>query len=157
MSQGSTLILFTVAIQSATACLSTDHGGLPSSSAIERFIELIWSSIARVRNVMEYPVDRVRLARQPPIHPGIIFGDTVMPELRKDRTIAEIAALLGVSRATLHRVIAGAVAISVDMAVRIAKLCGGEPELWLDLQTDYDTFRAKKRLARELERIPSIR
>ena len=92
---------------------------------------------------MEYPVDRVRLARQPPIHPGIIFGDTVMPELRKDRTIAEIAALLGVSRATLHRVIAGAVAISVDMAVRIAKLCGGEPELWLDLQTDYDTFRAR--------------
>ena len=77
---------------------------------------------------MEYPVDRERLARRPPIHPGIIFGDIVMPELRKDRTIAEIAALLGVSRATLHRVIAGDVAISVDMAVRIAKLCGGEPD-----------------------------
>ena len=92
-----------------------------------------------------------------PIHPGIIFGDIVMPELRKDRTIAEIAALMGVSRATLHRIIAGDVAISVDMAIRIAKLCGGEPELWLDLQTDYDTFRAKKRLAREWDRIPSIR
>ena len=80
-----------------------------------------------------------------------------MPELRKERTIAEIVALLGVSRATLHRVIAGDVAISVDMAVRIAKLCGGEPELWLDLQTDYDTFKARKRLAKELERIPTIR
>ncbi len=97
---------------------------------------------------MEYPVDRAKLARRTPIHPGVIFGDIVMPELRKDRTIAEIAALLGVSRATLHRVMAGNVAISVDMAVRIAKLCSGEPELWLDLQTDYETFRARKRLAK---------
>jgi len=106
---------------------------------------------------MEYLVDRAKLAKRPPIHPGIIFDDIVMPELRKKRTIAEIAALLGVSRATLHRVIAGDVAISVEMAVRIAKLCGGEPELWLDLQTDYDTFKARKRLAKELERIPTIR
>jgi addiction module HigA family antidote len=106
---------------------------------------------------MEYPVHRARRATRPPIHPGIIFGDIVMPELRRDRTIAEIAALLGVSRATLHRVVAGHVAISVDMAVRIGKLCGGEPELWLDLQTDYDTFKARKRLAKELERIPTVR
>ncbi len=106
---------------------------------------------------MEYRVDRTKLAKRPPIHPGVIFGDLVMPELRKDRTIADIAKLLGVSRATLHRVMAGDVAISVEMAVRIAKLCGGEPELWLDLQTDYDTFKARKRLAKELERIPTIR
>ena len=105
---------------------------------------------------MEYRVDRTKLAKRPPIHPGVIFGDIVMPELRKDRTIADIAKLLGVSRATLHRVMAGDVAVSVEMAVRIAKLSGGEPELWLDLQTDYDTFKARKRLAKELERIPTI-
>lgn len=106
---------------------------------------------------MEYMVDRAKAAKRPRIHPGIIFGDIVMPELRKDRTIAEIAALLGVSRQTLHRVIAGEVAISVEMAIRIAKLCGGEARLWLDLQTDYDVFMARKRLRKELERIPTLR
>jgi len=105
----------------------------------------------------EYLVDRKKLAKRQPIHPGIIFADEVMPELRKDRTIEEIATLLGVSRATLHRVMAGDVAISVDMAVRLGKLCGNGPELWLNLQATYDTFEATNRLRKELERIPTIR
>jgi len=105
----------------------------------------------------EYMVDREKLAKRPPIHPGIIFAEEVMPELRKERTIGEIATLLGVSRATLHRVMAGDVAISVDMAVRLGKLCGNGPELWLSLQASYDTFEATRRLAKELNRIPTIR
>ena len=104
----------------------------------------------------EYLVDRKRLAKRPPIHPGVIFAEEVMPELRKDRTIREIASLLGVSRATLHRVMAGDVAISVEMAVRLGKLCGNGPELWLNLQASYDTFDATRRLTKELERIPTI-
>ena len=105
----------------------------------------------------EHPVDRKKLAKRPPIHPGIIFAEEVMPELRKDRTIAEIAALLGISRATLHRVMAGDIAISVDTALRLGKLCGNGPELWLNLQTSYDTFKATQRLGKVLERIPTIR
>ena len=105
----------------------------------------------------EYPVDRRKLAKRPPIHPGVIFAEEVMPELRKDRTIEEVAGLLGVSRATLHRVMAGDIAISVDMAVRLGKLCGNGPELWLSLQASYDTFEATNRLRKELERIPTIR
>lgn len=105
----------------------------------------------------EYKVDREKLAKRPPLHPGIIFAEEVMPELRKDRTISEIAMLLGVSRATLHRVMAGDVAISVEMAVRLGKLCGNGPDLWLRLQASYDTFEATRRLAKELARIPTIR
>jgi addiction module HigA family antidote len=105
----------------------------------------------------EFEVDRAKLAKRPPIHPGIIFAEEVMPELRKNRTIADIAALLGVSRATLHRVMAGDIAISVDMALRMGKLCGNGPELWLSLQASYDTFSATRRLGKELERIPTIR
>ena len=67
----------------------------------------------------EYPVDREKVAARKPIHPGVIFGEDMMPELRKNRTIGEIATLLGVSRQTLHRVMAGEVAISPDMAVRL--------------------------------------
>ena len=105
----------------------------------------------------EYLVDRKKLAKRPPIHPGIIFAEEVMPELRRDRTIAQIAELLNVSRATLHRVMAGDIAISVDMAVRLGKLCGSGPELWLSLQAGYDTFEATRRLSKELARIPTLR
>lgn len=68
----------------------------------------------------EYAVDRKKVAARRPIHPGIIFAEEVMPELRRHRTIGEIATLLGVSRQTLHRVMAGDISISSEMAVRWA-------------------------------------
>jgi addiction module HigA family antidote len=105
----------------------------------------------------EYTVDRAKLAKRQPIHPGIIFAEEVMPELRKERSIAEIAALLGVSRASLHRLMAGDIGISVEMALRLGKLCGNGAELWLSLQANYDTFKATRRLGKVLERIPTIR
>ena len=43
----------------------------------------------------EYPVDREKVEARKPIHPGVIFAEDVMPELRRDRTIGEIATLLG--------------------------------------------------------------
>jgi plasmid maintenance system antidote protein VapI len=57
----------------------------------------------------EYPVDRTKITR-PPTHPGVIFERTFLPGLGR-RTIGEIATLLGVSRQTLHRVIAGQTAV----------------------------------------------
>lgn len=58
------------------------------------------------------------------------------------RTISEIARLLGISRQTLHRVMAGHPAISPDLAVRVGKLCGNGPELWLNMQARYDAREA---------------
>jgi plasmid maintenance system antidote protein VapI len=55
----------------------------------------------------EYPVNQNKAANRKPIHPGIIFGEKVMPELRRKWTVGEIADLLGVSRQTLHRVTVG--------------------------------------------------
>jgi addiction module HigA family antidote len=104
----------------------------------------------------EVSVNRERVAAREPIHPGIIVAEEVMPELRKTRTIAEIASLLGVSRQSLHRVMAGEVAISPDMAVRLGKLCGNGAGLWIRLQGRHDTWHAARRLSRELNRIPTI-
>jgi hypothetical protein len=52
----------------------------------------------------EYFVDRRKISR-PPTHPGVLFAQDVLPALER-RTITEIAILLGVSRQTLHRVMA---------------------------------------------------
>jgi addiction module HigA family antidote len=103
----------------------------------------------------EYIVNRENITR-PPTHPGVLFQRDILPELGR-RTIGEIATLLGVSRQTLHRVMAGDSAITADMAVRLGKLCGNGPELWLRMQVAYDAWEASKRLKREVAKIPVLR
>jgi addiction module HigA family antidote len=104
----------------------------------------------------EYPVDREKVSARPPIHPGTIFAEEVMPELRRHRTVGEIATLLGVSRQTLHRVMVGDVSISPEMAVRLGKLCGNGAAIWIRLQGRYDTWQAARRLGRQIEKIPTL-
>jgi addiction module HigA family antidote len=103
----------------------------------------------------EYIVDREKITR-PPTHPGVLFQRDILPELGR-RTIGEIATLLGVSRATLHRVMAGESGITADMAVRLGKLCGNGPDLWIRMQAAYDVWESSKRLKREVAKIPVLR
>jgi antitoxin HigA-1 len=104
----------------------------------------------------QYPVNRDKADARKPIHPGVIFAEDMMPELRRHRTIGEIATLLGISRQTLHRVMAGEMAISPDMAARLGKLCGNGPGIWIRLQGRYDTWEATRRLRKELKKIPTL-
>ncbi|MGO9606002.1 MAG: HigA family addiction module antitoxin [Candidatus Binataceae bacterium] len=103
----------------------------------------------------EYVVNRNEITRTP-THPGIFFAKEILPHLGR-RTIAEIAMLLGASRQTLHRVMSGVVGISPDMAVRLGKLCGNGPELWLNMQARYDGWEVTQRLAHRIARIPALR
>jgi addiction module HigA family antidote len=98
----------------------------------------------------EYPVGNIS---RPPIHPGKIFADEVMPELQKKRTIGEIASLLGISRQNLYRVMAGEVSITPDTAARIGALVGNGTRIWLAMQADYDAWKVTKRLAPTLKKI----
>ena len=104
----------------------------------------------------EFRVDREKIIR-PPVHPGVFFERNILPEfLRQRRTIGEIAQLLGVSRQSLYRVMHGESAITPDMAVRLGKLCGNGPDLWLNMQARYDAWEASHRLAEELKKIPTL-
>ena len=105
----------------------------------------------------EFKVDRKKITR-PPVRPGIFFERNILPEfLKQRRTIGEIATLPGVSRQALQRVMAGRSAITADMAVRLGKLCGNGPDLWLNLQARHDAWEATRRLAHDLEKIPTLR
>jgi hypothetical protein len=42
------------------------------------------------------------------------------------------------------------------MALRIGKLCGNVPELWINMQRAYDLDAAEKALAHEIEKIPTL-
>ena len=105
----------------------------------------------------EFVVRRDKITRSP-VHPGVFFERNILPEFRRQRrTVGEIASLLGVSRQTLYRVMEGQAAVTADMAVRLGKLCGNGPDLWLNLQARHDAWEAAHRLAEDLKRIPTLR
>lgn len=101
----------------------------------------------------EYLLERQDIKRVP-CHPGVILGKDVLPALRL--TVTGGAAKLRVSRQTLHRIIAGRASITPEMAVRLGKLCGTGPGLWLRMQQAHDLRLAEKRLKSELAKIPTI-
>ncbi|MGE5506538.1 MAG: HigA family addiction module antitoxin [Actinomycetota bacterium] len=87
-----------------------------------------------------------------PTHPGTVLRSTVLPALRM--TVKAAATELGVSRQTLHRVIAGRASITPEMAVRLGRFCGNGPGLWLRMQQAHDLWLAEKALAEEIKSIP---
>jgi addiction module HigA family antidote len=89
-----------------------------------------------------------------PMHPGELLREDVLPALARPR--AEIARLLGVSRQTLHSILTERTPVTPEMALRLGKLCGNGPELWLNLQSRHDLERLKKAKRAELEAIPTL-
>jgi addiction module HigA family antidote len=89
-----------------------------------------------------------------PMHPGELLRDEVLPALKRDKS--EIADLLGVSRQTLYEILQERQQVTPDMALRLGKLCGNGPELWLNLQRKFDLHQAEKRLQGKLKKIPTL-
>ena len=90
-----------------------------------------------------------------PMHPGEILREDIFPALGKSK--AEIARLLGISRQTLYDLLAAKQPITVPMALRIGKLVGNGPNLWINLQKTYDLKIAQSAMAHEIDRIPTLR
>ena len=86
-------------------------------------------------------------------HPGTLLRDHVLPGLHL--SVSQAARDLGVTRQTLHRILAGDAAISTEMAARLERFCGVSSEFWLDCQRRYELQRAKTELASVLARIRS--
>jgi antitoxin HigA-1 len=99
----------------------------------------------------EYPVKGEPAG--PPIHPGEILREDVLPALRKSVTVA--ARELRVARQTLHRILAETHPVTPEMAVRLGKFCGNGPGIWIRLQAEHDIWHAAKRLQKELASIPT--
>ena len=88
-----------------------------------------------------------------PTHPGAVLREDVLPALKM--TVIKVAKSLGVSRQTLHKILAEKAPISPEMAVRLGKFCGNGPDVWLAMQANYDLALAKIELAEEIKRIPT--
>jgi addiction module HigA family antidote len=90
----------------------------------------------------------------PPMHPGELLREEILPAL--DRPKTEIAKLLGVSRQTLYDILDEKQPVTPTMALRLGKLCGNGPDLWLNLQKRYDLQRAEQELGEKINAIPTL-
>ena len=89
-----------------------------------------------------------------PMHPGELLREDVIPALGKTKT--EIASLLGVSRQTLHDILTEKQPVTPGMALRLGKLLGNGPDIWVNMQRAYDLRQAEVVLAKELAAIPTL-
>jgi addiction module HigA family antidote len=77
-----------------------------------------------------------------PTHPGAVLRDTTLPALQISKTA--FAQMLGISRQHLYDILNEAKPISPDVAVRLGKLLGNGPGLWVRMQGAYDTWQAEQ-------------
>ena len=89
------------------------------------------------------------MRKRSPTHPGAILREDVLPQL-PGMSVSAFARLLGVSRQTLHAVLAERSGITAEMALRLGTLLGNGPELWMDMQSRYDLWQAERKLHEEL-------
>jgi len=72
----------------------------------------------------------------PPVHPGEILKEDILPSVGLSVTAA--AKALGVSRQMLHDILSERKPLSAVMCLKVARLLGGSPEVWMRLQAAYD-------------------
>jgi addiction module HigA family antidote len=89
-----------------------------------------------------------------PVHPGELLREDVIPAFKRTKT--EIARLLGISRQTLYDILEERQPITAPMALRIGKLCGDGPEIWVAMQREYDLRVAERELAPVIAKIPTL-
>ncbi len=90
----------------------------------------------------------------PPVHPGASLREIILPALGRPKS--EIARLLGVSRQTLYDVLNEKQPITANLALRIGKLVGGGPDIWMRQQQEYDLEIAERALAKVIAKIPTL-
>lgn len=76
-----------------------------------------------------------------PTHPGKIIKEDYLIPL--SITIHDGAANLGISRKTLSKIINERGAVTPDMALRLSRAFNTTPDLWLNLQNNYDLWQAE--------------
>lgn len=87
-----------------------------------------------------------------PTHPGELLREDLIPATGKPK--AEIARMLGISRQHLHDILAERKPISPEVAVRLAKLFGNAPLLWIRMQGVYDAWHAAREV--DVSAVPTL-
>lgn len=78
-----------------------------------------------------------------PSHPGEILWEEFLKPLNISQT--KLAAHLGWTHAKVNEIINGKRSITPEAALSLADVMGTSPDMWLNLQKNYDLWKAQKR------------
>jgi len=78
-----------------------------------------------------------------PSHPGALLAE-IISATGKSKT--EIAQMLGISRQHLYDIMSEKKPVSPEVAVRLGKLFGDGPGVWIRMQAAYDTWQAERKV-----------
>ena len=90
-----------------------------------------------------------------PPHPGDVLKDGVFADNLV--SVTDAAAALGVTRVSLSRVLNGKAGVSAEMAVRLGKWLGTGPEVWINMQAQYELWKAEQALKTMVRKIPRLK
>jgi len=93
----------------------------------------------------------------PPVHPGEILKEDVLPAA--GLSVSAAAKALGVSRQMLHDILAERRPLSAVMCLKVSRLFGSSPETWIRLQAAYDLKKAEqnKKVMQRVARIVPVK
>lgn len=83
----------------------------------------------------------MKMNRNLKLHPGILLKEDILEF--NNLSVTQAAKLLGITRINLSNILNEKTSISPNMAIRISKVFGGSPYLWLRLQLKYDLINAQ--------------
>ena len=82
-----------------------------------------------------------------PVHPGEILMEEFLKPLGLSQS--EFARRIKVNFRTIHDIVNRKRGISPEMALKLAEYFGTTPQFWMNLQRDYDLWKAYKKLKSE--------
>ncbi len=91
------------------------------------------------------PIGRV------PTHPGELMREILDDHLHLP--VAEAARRMKIIRPTLEAVLTGTEAATAEIALRFGRLSGGAPELYVQMQAQYDLWTTREKLKDSLSEI----
>jgi plasmid maintenance system antidote protein VapI len=65
--------------------------------------------------------------------------------------------LLGISRQSFYDILDEKQPVTPAMALRFGKLFGNGPDIWLNMQRQYDIAKAQKAIGAEVKSIPTLK
>ncbi|AQV98125.1 MULTISPECIES: HigA family addiction module antitoxin [Cupriavidus] len=86
-----------------------------------------------------------------PPHPGAVLADWL--DGMDDMTITAFAEHIGVTRATLSRILNGHSSITPDIAIRLEEALGASREMWSGMQMAYDLWVAAQKPRKRIRRL----
>jgi addiction module HigA family antidote len=88
-----------------------------------------------------------------PMHPGEVLREELLVPLAMSP--GALAQVCGLPRTRIERIANEQTGITADTALRLGRALNTTPQLWLNLQTDYDMEIARRDLGKVLDTIES--